>query len=241
MSNQPDGVSRRMMVNGIVAACVLGAAGDVMGDPATTQTDAITPDDLETVDKVTGHNYTAQQRKQMLGIVTKRRQKYLELNKLTIDPNIAPAVRFDPRLPGTKPPVGESSLTISQDVSKPEADHVAFASIAQLARMIQSKKITSTELTKLYLSRLKQIGPKLLCVVNLLEERALREAGRADEEIAAGKYRGPLHGIPYGAKDLLSAKGAPTTWGVSPFKDRMIEEDATVIQKLSDAGAVLVA
>jgi Asp-tRNA(Asn)/Glu-tRNA(Gln) amidotransferase A subunit family amidase len=241
MSNQPDGVSRRMMVNGIVAACVLGAAGDVMGDPATTQTDAITPDDLETVDKVTGHNYTAQQRKQMLGIVTKRRQKYLELNKLTIDPNIAPAVRFDPRLPGTKPPVGESSLTISQDVSKPEADHVAFASIAQLARMIQSKKITSTELTKQCLSRLKQIGPKLLCVVNLLEERALREAGRADEEIAAGKYRGPLHGIPYGAKDLLSAKGAPTTWGVSPFKNRLIDEDATVIQKLSDAGAVLVA
>src|SRR4030095_11235288 len=84
-------------------------------------------------------------------------------------------------------------------------------------------------------------GPRLNCVVNLTEERALREASHADEEIAAGKYRGPLHGIPYGAKDLLAAKGTPTTWGVSPYKDRVFDYDAAVVERLERAGAVLVA
>jgi Asp-tRNA(Asn)/Glu-tRNA(Gln) amidotransferase A subunit family amidase len=116
-----------------------------------------------------------------------------------------------------------------------------FASLTHLATLLRTRKVTSTELTRLYLERLKRIGPTLNCVVNVTEERALREAAKADEEIAAGRYRGPLHGIPYGAKDLLAAKGAPTTWGVSPYKDRAFEYDATVVERLERAGAVLVA
>jgi Asp-tRNA(Asn)/Glu-tRNA(Gln) amidotransferase A subunit family amidase len=120
-------------------------------------------------------------------------------------------------------------------------DALAFASVGELAELIRTRKITSTQLTKMYLERLKKYGPKLECVVSLTEELALKQAQRADQEIAAGKYRGPLHGIPYGAKDLLATKGYKTTWGSVPYKDQMIGADATVIQKLEAAGAVLVA
>ncbi|MGH7457039.1 MAG: amidase, partial [bacterium] len=113
--------------------------------------------------------------------------------------------------------------------------------VGDLAELIRTRRVTSTQLTQMYLDRLKKYGPKLECVVTLTEERALEQARRADEEIAAGKYRGPLHGIPYGAKDLLAAKGYKTTWGSVPYKDQMIDADATVIQRLEKAGAVLVA
>jgi Asp-tRNA(Asn)/Glu-tRNA(Gln) amidotransferase A subunit family amidase len=106
---------------------------------------------------------------------------------------------------------------------------------------MRRKKITSTELTRLYLDRLKEYGPKLECVITLTEDLALRQAKRADEEIAAGKYRGPLHGIPYGAKDLFAVRGYRTTWGAAPYVDQMIDDDAAVIEKLEAAGAVLVA
>ncbi len=235
------GVTRRKVVKGMLAACVASKASDVLGGPSTTQLSAIAPSDVAAADRVAGRSYSDPHDQQMLGILTRRREKYVELRKLTIDPNIEPAMRFDPRLVETKVPDGESSLNLSGDVVEPMSDALAFATITQLARQIKSRKITSTELTKLYLSRLKQFGPKLFCVVNLLEDRALAEAKRADEEIAAGHYRGPLHGVPYGAKDLLAAKGAPTTWGVSPFKDRVFDYDATVIEKLTAAGAVLVA
>jgi Asp-tRNA(Asn)/Glu-tRNA(Gln) amidotransferase A subunit family amidase len=228
-------------VKGIVAACVATAASSAAAAPASTQADAITPEDLAAADRVAARTYSQAQQKQMLGILTGRRKKYRELRKLGIDPNVEPAIRFDPRLPDTMVPAGESSLKLSDHLDEPAGDELPFATVAQLSRLIQSRKINSTELTKLYLSRLKQFGPTLFCVVNLMEDRALREAARADEEIAAGKYRGPLHGIPYGAKDLLAAKGAPTTWGVSPYKDRIFDFDATVIQKLEQAGAVLLA
>ncbi|MFN7140187.1 MAG: amidase, partial [Limisphaerales bacterium] len=118
---------------------------------------------------------------------------------------------------------------------------VAFWSIPQLAYLIKSRQVTSEELTAMYVARLKEWGPKLECVITLTEELALEQARRADHEIAAGRYKGLLHGIPYGAKDLLSTKGIKTTWGSVPYKDQMFDEDATVIQKLEQAGAVLVA
>jgi len=241
MNKGANGLTRRKVVKGMLAACVATGAGAATTEPATTQADSISPDDLAAADRVAGRTYTAAQQKQMLSIVTRRRRMYRDLRKLPIDPNTAPAMRFDPRLPETQIPSGASSLAISEEAITPTKDELPFATIGQLAAMIRSRKINSVELTKLYLSRLKEIGPKLLCVVNLLEDRALKTAGRADEEISAGNYRGPLHGIPYGAKDLLAAAGAPTTWGVSPYKDRVFDQDATVIQKLEQAGAVLVA
>jgi Asp-tRNA(Asn)/Glu-tRNA(Gln) amidotransferase A subunit family amidase len=120
-------------------------------------------------------------------------------------------------------------------------DDLAFYSVGQLAELIRTRKLSSEKLTRLYLDRLKRYGPRLECVITLTEELALEQARRADAEIAAGKYRGPLHGIPYGAKDLLATQGIRTTWGAAPYTNQMFGADATVIQRLTRAGAVLVA
>lgn len=120
-------------------------------------------------------------------------------------------------------------------------DEIAFATVAELGHWIQSRQITSERLTKIYLERLKRFQPKLNCVITLTEEHALEQARAADREIAAGKYRGPLHGIPWGAKDLLDTAGIKTTWGAEPFRDRVPAKDAAVTAKLNEAGAVLVA
>lgn len=120
-------------------------------------------------------------------------------------------------------------------------EELAFYSVAELSVLLRTGKVTSLELTKMYLSRLKRFGDTLQCVVSLTEELAMEQAKKADEEIAAGRYRGPLHGIPYGVKDLLAVKGYKTTWGAMPFKDQEINYTATVVEKLEAAGAVLVA
>jgi Asp-tRNA(Asn)/Glu-tRNA(Gln) amidotransferase A subunit family amidase len=120
-------------------------------------------------------------------------------------------------------------------------EEVAFASVRELAELVRTKKVSSVALTEMYLERLKRYDTTLKFVVTLTEERALAQARAADREIAAGKYRGPLHGLPWGAKDLLAAKGYRTTWGAGGFENQMIEEDATVVKRLDDAGAVLVA
>ncbi len=120
-------------------------------------------------------------------------------------------------------------------------EELAFYSVAELSVLLRTGKVTSLELTKMYLSRLKRFGDTLQCVVSLTEELAMEQAKQADEEIAAGRYRGPLHGIPYGVKDLLAVEGYKTTWGAMPFKDQEINYTATVVEKLEAAGAVLVA
>jgi Asp-tRNA(Asn)/Glu-tRNA(Gln) amidotransferase A subunit family amidase len=123
----------------------------------------------------------------------------------------------------------------------PSDDELAFMTVAQLSELLSARELSSMELTKLYLRRLKEFDPLLHCVVSLTEELALQQARRADEEIAQGHYRGPLHGIPWGAKDLFAVKGTRTTWGASPFRDQTIDVDSTVYTRLTEAGAVLVA
>lgn len=118
---------------------------------------------------------------------------------------------------------------------------LAFASVRELGRRLRAKEFTSVELTEFFLQRLETIGPKYNAVVTVLRAASLKEAAEADRELAAGRDRGPLHGIPYGAKDLLAARGAPTTWGAAPYRDRVIDQDATVIRKLREAGAILAA
>ncbi|MFI5232344.1 MAG: amidase, partial [Gemmatimonadales bacterium] len=120
-------------------------------------------------------------------------------------------------------------------------DEVAYLPAHRLSALIKARKITSSQLTEIYLTRLKRLNPTLLCAVTILEERARAEAKQADAEISAGKYRGPLHGLPYGVKDLFAVKGAPTTWGAKDFEDRIIDDDAEVVVRLRDAGAVLIA
>lgn len=154
-----------------------------------------------------------------------------------------PAIVFNPVLPGKTLPTERRALVKSAiEVSTSATDEeLAFLPVTHLARLIETRQITPTELTQLYLSRLKRYDPVLRCVVNLTEDLALRQARRADEEIAAGTYRGPLHGIPWGLKDLFAVRGTKTTWGMTPYRDRIIEVDSSVYERLTDAGAILVA
>src|SRR5207253_1714345 len=123
----------------------------------------------------------------------------------------------------------------------PLGDDILFGPIRDLADRLRTRRLSPVALTEAYLDRLQKIGPRLNAVVTLLRESALKEARAADEEIRAGKYRGILHGIPYGAKDLLATNGVPTTWGAEPFRKQIFNYDATVIRKLRDAGAILLA
>ena len=144
------------------------------------------------------------------------------------------------RIPG-EPGVVKTKITTSLIAASSTQDALAFASVRELAELVKTRKVSSVELTKIYLERLKKYDPRLHFVITLTEERALASAGAADKEIAAGKYRGPLHGIPWGAKDLLAVKGYRTTWGAGGFETQSFDYDATVVERLDAAGAVLVA
>jgi Asp-tRNA(Asn)/Glu-tRNA(Gln) amidotransferase A subunit family amidase len=153
-------------------------------------------------------------------------------------------IHFDPRPPGVNTVIPRPTFRLAAPprVKRPvRLEEVAFWPLAQLGSLLRTRQVTSSELTRMYLERLKRHNPQLNCVVSLTEERALQEAAEADNELATGKYRGPLHGIPYGAKDIIAAKGAPTTWGAPPLETQTFDEDATVVTRLRQAGAVLVA
>jgi Asp-tRNA(Asn)/Glu-tRNA(Gln) amidotransferase A subunit family amidase len=182
-----------------------------------------------------------------LGPAGRNLEAYEELRKLEIPLDTEPAITFRPYLPG-KRPAGRSSRASRLNVAKPAhvqvsaaLEDLAFEPVTTLAALVESRKISSTDLTKMYLGRLQRYGDQLHCVVTLTEALALEQAAAADKEIRAGRYRGPLHGIPWGAKDLLDTKGIRTTWGAKPYENRVAEVDATVVERLRDAGAVLVA
>jgi Asp-tRNA(Asn)/Glu-tRNA(Gln) amidotransferase A subunit family amidase len=187
---------------------------------------------------------TTAERDSLLGSLNDFQNSYKAIHGFLINNNISPALVFDPLPYGFQ--FAEKQIPINwnlpKNVSLPaNRDELAFYPVHKLAVLLKNKKITSTELTKLYISRLKKYDDTLQCVITLLEETALQQAKKADEEIANGKYRGPLHGIPYGIKDLLAVEGTKTTWGATPYKDQTINTTATVVKKLNDAGAVLVA
>jgi Asp-tRNA(Asn)/Glu-tRNA(Gln) amidotransferase A subunit family amidase len=182
----------------------------------------------------------------MLESLNDAAKSYHAIFDLHMKNEVAPAIVFDPVLPGMKfetqrrPMKISAAPKISSGVPK-NLEQVAFYSVRQLAELVRTKKVSSTALTEMYLERLKRYDPTLHFVITLTEDRAKAQAKEADREIAAGKYRGPLHGLPWGAKDLLAVKGYRTTWGAGGFEDQKIEEDATVVKRLDEAGAVLVA
>src|SRR5713101_6200447 len=164
--------------------------------------------------------------------------------KVALETTLAPATQWNPVLPGMKAgPERDQCVRSHTDPGQLPADDedIAFASLVQLSRWIEQRKLSSERLTQIYLKRLEQFDPKLRCVITLTRDLALRQAKQADAEIAAGKYRGPLHGIPWGAKDLLDTAGIPTTYGAEPYRNRVPAQDAAVVKRLHDAGAVLVA
>lgn len=165
------------------------------------------------------------------------------LRKYPIPYETFPAVQFNPHPIGFQFPEKQENpdFLIPKEVSLPaDLEEVAFYTIPQLASLIQQRKITSEELTRMYIDRIKRYDGKLQSVITLTEELALKQAKQADQDIAAGNYKGILHGIPYGIKDLMAVKGYPTTWGTAPYKDQVIDADAWVVRKLEEQGAVLV-
>jgi Asp-tRNA(Asn)/Glu-tRNA(Gln) amidotransferase A subunit family amidase len=164
--------------------------------------------------------------------------------RVALDPGLAPASRWDPALPGTVVGPWRTRIVRSAGGGEPlpaRDEDIAFAPLARLSRWIESRALTSERLTRLYLDRLERFQPKLNCTITLTRDLALAQTRRADAEIAAGRYRGPLHGIPWGAKDLVDTAGIPTTYGAEPFRDRVPAKDAAVVARLHEAGAVLVA
>jgi Asp-tRNA(Asn)/Glu-tRNA(Gln) amidotransferase A subunit family amidase len=164
--------------------------------------------------------------------------------KFAPDAGVAPASRWDPMLPGIKQVVARDRFVRSAPVSAPlpsKEEDIAFAPVTQLSRWIESRQTTSERLTRLYLDRLDRLDGKLRCAITITRALALEQAAAADREIAAGKYRGPLHGIPWGAKDLVDTAGIPTTYGAEPYRNRVPQRDAAVVARLYEAGAVLIA
>lgn len=242
----PSDVSRRELF-AVVAALGIGtttfhravaatAAGQAKGEPITAEM-------VKNAEWVAGVTLTDDERKAVAARITLTQNQLALLRKTDIGYDIGPAVHFNPT-PGE--PTGKLDRTavtpskFREAVAKPVADaDLAFLPLHQLAELLRTKKVSSTELTKISIARLKKYDPVLLCVVSLTEELALKQAAEADKEIAAGKYRGPLHGIPWVAKDLIAYPGYKTTWGAGHFKEQVIDTKATVAERLDAAGAVL--
>ena len=191
-----------------------------------------------------------EQKAMMLDGLNNQLDDIREIRKLPLPNSVAPAFHFDPVPPRMVLDTAHRPMRISQppavsftDRGTPEAnaDELAFMTVRELAELVRTKRVSSTTLTRMYLSRLKRFDPQLHFVITLLEDRALKQAAQADAEIAAGRYRGPLHGIPWGVKDLVAVAGYPTTWGAAGFEDQHFAEDAEVVKRLDAAGAVLVA
>jgi len=164
--------------------------------------------------------------------------------KLALEDRLAPATRWNPLLPGLRSIATHDRFVRSapSGASLPQKDEdIAFAPVSQLSRWIESKQLTSERLTNIYLARLERFNPKLRCAITITREFALKQAKQADQEIAKGRYRGPLHGVPFGVKDLLDTAGIPTTYGAEPYRNRIPKDDAAVVKRLNAAGAVLVA
>ncbi|WKZ59681.1 MAG: amidase [Cyclobacteriaceae bacterium] len=189
-------------------------------------------------------NFTTAERDSLLQGLRDYQRSIEAIHRYQLENSVPMSLWFDPVPTGFKKETIQKPIDwgLPKEVKVPEnLEELAFYPVHKLAVLLKSKKITSTQLTKIYLNRLKKFSDTLQCTVLLLEERALAQARKADEEIAKGKYRGPLHGIPYGVKDLLAVEGTKTTWGAEPYVDQEIKTTATIVKKLDEAGAVLVA
>lgn len=209
-----------------------------MSDPA------ISPEQIAAAEALLSLNFSPAQREQMQKILSDRRGQYEGIRAADLDNSVPLSLNFnvaasDPA-PATVP--RNYAMSAQPPATRPaDLEDAAFYTVTQLAEIIRSRQVTSLELTEMYLRRLKRYDPVLQCVAAYTEELAVAQAKRADSEIARGLYRGPLHGIPWGAKDLLATRGYPTQWGAMPYKDQQLAVDATVVQRLEAAGAVLVA
>ena len=246
MDEQKLAMNRRRFIAGLSA----GGVGSTLMPGALAavaqDTDEITVEMLEAAQRIAGLRFTPDELQAILARLNRsggNASAYETLRAANLGNSTQPALVFNPVPPGMTLPRDRRPMRRQEiAVSMPATDvELAFLPLVHLARLVETRQVKPSELTELYLGRLKRYNPTLRCVVSFTEELARRQARRADEEIAAGIYRGPLHGIPWGAKDLLAVRGTKTTWGASPYKDRTIDTDATVYSRLTDAGAILVA
>ena len=209
-----------------------------------TQETPITPEHIESAEQLSGLTFTPEERQQMLTILSGRLANYEAIHNTPLENSVPMALMFNVNVNDSNPADVPRSYPMSAQstVIRPEnLEDVAFYTLTQLAELIRTRQVTSVELTEMYLSRLKRYNEVLECVVTFTEELAMELARRADDEIQAGYYRSPLHGIPWGAKDLLAVKGYKTSWGAMPYKDQTVDMDSLVVQRLEEAGAVLIA
>jgi Asp-tRNA(Asn)/Glu-tRNA(Gln) amidotransferase A subunit family amidase len=204
-------------------------------------------DDLKSAERIAGLQFTRAEEAQAVPRVTRNLDNYQALRALEVPLDTEPAITFHPYLPGRRP-TGRATRGAALTVSRPsrvrvtsQLEELAFQPVTALAALIRARRVSATDLTEMYLGRLKRYGEPLHCVVTLTDDLARAQAAQADRELKAGRYRGPLHGIPWGAKDLLATKGVRTTWGAAPYEHQVIDLDATVVERLREAGAVLVA
>ena len=244
-----DGARRRRFLKAVPAAVAGGLTLPALAQPPA-QEQRISTEILECGEKLFGVDFTDAEEEQARAGVNRNLNAYEQLRAIDVPLDTEPAITFRPYLPGNKPKPGATpgakinvtlKLPTAPAASRSSLDDLAFLPVTALAPLVQRKDVSSTDLTKMYLARLKKYGPKLNCVVTLTEELALAQAAQADKEIRAGKYRGPLHGIPWGGKDLFATKGILTTWGAGPFQNQVFDYDATIVERLEAAGAVLVA
>jgi Asp-tRNA(Asn)/Glu-tRNA(Gln) amidotransferase A subunit family amidase len=204
----------------------------------------ISKDLIENSEKIIGLEFSDAERDSMVDNLNEQLQSYINIRNYLLKNSIPPSLDFNPIPVKFHFPDEQLQLRYSSyaGIRLPaDINDLAFFSIGELAELIRTKQITSVKLTEFYLERLKKYDPVLHCVISLTEERGLRQARLMDQELESGKYRGLLHGIPFGIKDLLATSDYKTTWGAAPFKDQMIKEDASVLTKLEEAGGVLVA
>lgn len=233
-------LDRRQFLKASGAVGGLAAGASVL---AQDQNPLGAPSDLAIAEKLVGANYTEEERAAIYdgleGMVERTRQRRAEV---TINNQDAPALTFDPRLPGASYKAQENYIALTGEPARalPSDEDIAFASIAEQGAWLRSGAITANKLLDIYLNRVREHGPKLECFVTVMEASAREEAFRADSELRSGRDRGPLHGIPYGMKDLADTAGVKTSWGAAPYQDRVPAEDAVIVKRLRDAGAVLV-
>jgi Asp-tRNA(Asn)/Glu-tRNA(Gln) amidotransferase A subunit family amidase len=229
----------RVLILGVAITVLLMSTVTV----ATSNEDEITSEMIAAAEALLGLEFSGADRLEIIDGLTEYREDYAQLRAFPFDESIVPSVVFNPIPAGMtfsneRKPFRYSDVEV---VRPANLENAAFYTVPQLAKLLRTGQVTSTELTQMYLDRLKRYNATYLFAVTITEELALEQAAQADAEIQAGDYRGPLHGIPYGIKDLFSVAGYPTTWGAEPFAERILDRDASVVERLREAGAVLVA
>ncbi|HSJ26152.1 MAG TPA: amidase [Longimicrobiales bacterium] len=206
--------------------------------------EVVTREMVERAEKIAGLEFDDDQRESIARGLTNNVRNYQRLREVELPNAVPPAVQFDPVLPGMTLPTEQRPMRFVPitDVTRPaNLEDVAYWPVTHLAELVRTQQVMPSELVDMYLARIRRYDPQLLAVVTVTEERARRQAAQLDAELRNGSYRGPLHGIPWGAKDLLATRGYPTTWGATPYREQLLDYDATVVERLDAAGAVLIA